>query len=132
MSAWVPKWKQKGIQPTAAPVKPGVKFIGNATGSSNVAENNGTRLSPKRNGKPAKKTLKATKRMSPNAAPPAKPTAIFQELPAKFQTMLKSFYSTKPKSPKKKTRRALAVTRRRRSSRRQKKPTRRRHTRGKK
>jgi hypothetical protein len=123
MSAWVPKWKKTGIMPAAAPVKPGVKFIGNATGNTNVAENKGTRYSPKRNAVPAKKTMKATKHVSPNAAPPAKPTAIFQELPAKFQTMLKSFYSTKPKSPKKKTRR---------SSRRSGKPTRRRHTRGKK
>ncbi len=123
MSAWVPKWKKTGVMPVAAPVKPGVKFIGNATGNTNVAPNTNVRYSPKRNAKPAKKTLKATKHMSPNAAPPAKPTAIFQELPAKFQTMLKSFYSTKPKSPKK--------TRRRRSSG-KKKPTRRRHTRGKK
>ncbi len=129
MSAWVPKWKKTGIAPSAAPVKPGVKFIGNATGNTNEAPNTNVRYSPKRNAKPAKKTLKATKHVSPNAAPPAKPTAIFQELPAKFQTMLKSFYSTKPKSPKKKTRRQ--VMRRRSSG--QKKPTRRRHhTRGKK
>ena len=122
MSAWVPKWKKTGVLPAAATVKPGVKFIGNATGNSNAAPNNGTRHSPKRNAKPAKKTLKATRHVLPNAAPPAKPGASFLELPAKFQTMLKSFYSTKPKSPKK--------TRRRRSG--QKKPTRRRHTRGKK
>lgn len=105
MSAWVPKWKKTGILPAAAPVKPGVKFIGNATGSKNAAPNNGTRHSPKRNGKPTKKTLKASKHVSPNAVPPAKPGATFMELPAKFQTMLKSFYSIKPKSPKKKTRR---------------------------
>jgi hypothetical protein len=125
MSAWVPKWKKTGVMPAAAPVKPGVKFIGNATGNTNEAPNTNVRYSPKRNAVPAKKTLKATKHVSPNAAPPAKPTAIFQELPAKFQTMIKLFYRNKPKTPKKT---------RRRSSRRsgQKKPTRRRHTRGKK
>jgi len=123
--AWVPKWKKTGVMPTAAPAKPGVKFIGNATGNTNVAENKGTRYIPKRNAKPTKKTLKATRHVSPNAAPPARPGASFFELPAKFQAMLKSFYSTKPKSPKKKTRRSS-----RRSG--QKKPTRRRHHRGKK
>lgn len=118
--AWVPKWKKTGVLPTAAPAKPGVKFIGNATGNTNVAENKGTRYSPKRNAVPAKKTLKASKHVAPNAAPPAKPGAAFLELPAKFQEMLKSFYSTKPKSPKKKTRRG-----RRRGD--KKKQTRRRH-----
>ncbi len=116
MSAYIPPHLRKKTAAAAAPAKParrGVRFIGNATGNTNVAANNGTRRGPRSpSAAPRRTTLRVRTMVSPNKAPPAVPTHKIKNLPTKFRNMLVSAGKTK------RTRRHKKTTRRRKTTRR--------------
>ena len=58
----------------AAAVKKGVKFIGDATGGTNVAKSPTRKASPHRNRAATRRVLKPAKRVTPNAAAPQSPS----------------------------------------------------------
>jgi len=64
----------------------GVRFIGNATGNVNVVSSKGKRYTPRRLGSPIgkKKTLKAVRRVTPNAAPLWAPSHALRKAAPKF------------------------------------------------
>ncbi len=85
--AYVPPHLRKKAAAAAAPepARRGVRFIGNATGSENIAENTGTRYSPGHRAKaPARRTLKATARVSPNRKPAHSPSHSLRKAAPKF------------------------------------------------
>jgi len=68
----------------AAVTRRGVRFIGNATGNVNVASSKGKRFTPRRGSPAGKKTLKAVRRVSPNAAPLWAPSHALRKAAPKF------------------------------------------------
>ena len=123
-SAYIPPHLRKKLTAAAAvvtnAVKRGVRFIGNATGSSNEAPNTGTRHKPRSpTAAPKKATLKTKRQPTPNASPAAKPTHKVKNLPTKYREMLEAAGKTK-RVRKHKSRRSS-----RRSTRRSKKSTKR-------
>ena len=106
-----PHLRKKAVvapQPTKD-AKRGVRFIGNATGDTDIVGNTGTRYSPHKNAKLLRKTLKNTKRITPNATPVAAPTTAIREMPLKFKKMIREHWKAhthkKQKKHKKYTRR---------------------------
>ena len=93
MSYVPPHLRKKLVAAVKAPEKHGVRFLGNMIGN-NIVGNTGTRFSPHKNAKGAKKTLKIVKRLTPNAAPPAKPTTAISKMPPKFRDMIKARLTT--------------------------------------
>jgi len=79
-----PHLRGKKTEP-AAVTRRGVRFIGNATGNVNVVSSKGKRYTPRRRGSPAgKKTLKAVRRVTPNAAPLWDPSYAMRKAAPKF------------------------------------------------
>jgi hypothetical protein len=77
--------KKTAAAAPAPPARVGVRFIGNATGASNEAENNGRRHSPHKNAATRKATLKRSVALTPNSSPLARPTTRISKMPAKFR-----------------------------------------------
>jgi len=100
MSYVPPHLRKKLVAAVAAPVQRGLRFLGNVIGN-NIVGNTGTRFSPHKNAKGAKKTLKIVKRLTPNAAPPAKPTTAISKMPPKFRNMIKARLTTYKEKSKK-------------------------------
>lgn len=90
--SYVPPHLRKKLA-IAPVVVSGVRFLGNVIGN-NIVGNTGTRFSPHKNAKGAKKTLKIVKRLTPNVAPPAKPTTAIRNMPPKFRNMIKARLAT--------------------------------------
>ena len=58
----------------AAPARRGVKFIGNATGNTNVAKSPTRKASPHHKNRGAtRRALKPTRALTPNSSPPQRP-----------------------------------------------------------
>lgn len=84
--AWVPKRFQKKEVPEIVP-KDRTHFIGNATGTSDVAENTGVRYAPRSaNAKPTRRTLKNVRQEPTKKS--AKVGFRLRNLAPKFQTMI--------------------------------------------
>ena len=98
-----PHLRKKAViaPPPTKDAKRGIRFIGNATGDTDVVGNTGTRYSPHKHANPSRKTLKNTKRMTPNAAPIAAPTTAIREMPPKFMKMIREHLKTHTKKTKK-------------------------------
>jgi hypothetical protein len=101
--------RKKAVVAPPKDAKRGVRFIGNATGDTDIVGNTGARYSPHTHANQLRKTLKNTKRITPNAAPVAAPTTAIREMPLKFKKMirehLKAHTHKKQKKQKKYTRR---------------------------
>ena len=98
--AYIPPHLRKKLTAAATAVantiKRGVRFIGDATGSSNEAPNTGTRHKPRSpTAAPKKATLKSKKQPTPNKSPVAKPTHKVKNLPTKYREMLEAAGKTK-------------------------------------
>jgi hypothetical protein len=106
-----PHLRKKAIVP-APEAKHGVRFIGNATGETNIVGNTGTRYSPHTPAKLFRKTLKNTKRITPNTAPIVAPTTAIREMPPKFMKMIREHLHTKKKTKQKKHKKQKKYTRR--------------------
>ena len=99
--SYVPPHLRKKVVVQAPKAKHGVRFIGNATGNTNVVGNTGTRYSPHTPAKPPRKTLKNTKRITPNTAPIAVPTMAIRDMPPKFKKMIREHLREHTKKQKK-------------------------------
>ena len=101
-----PGYVRRGVAPAAAAAaaRRGVKFLNVVRGEGlPIAPNNGTRHAPRRNARPVRRTLKASKAASsPNTAPKARPTHVLRKLPKTFRKMLMERLGYK--HPKKSTR----------------------------
>ena len=84
--AYVPPHLRRRLPPAAATVNTTrrIKFIGNATGTTNVLEDTGIRYSPRANAVPARRTLKVVRVPTPNAKPPRAPTKTLRHAAPKF------------------------------------------------
>ena len=108
-----PHLRKKPAAAAAAPPPPaGVRFIGNATGASNEAENNGRRHSPHKNAAPRKATLKRRAVLTPNSSPIARPTTRISKMPAKFRAAIYNAIGHKKTKQKTRKHRRRRVTRR--------------------
>ena len=74
MSTWRERMAARAAAAAAAPAKKGVKFLGNATGNTNVAKSPTRKASPHHKNRDAtRRALKATARVSPAGSPPQRP-----------------------------------------------------------
>jgi len=96
-----PHLRKKAVAAPPKDAKRGVRFIGNATGDTDIVGNTGTWYSPHTHANPPLRTLKNTKRITPNAAPVAAPTTAIREMPPKFSKMIREHLKTHTKKAKK-------------------------------
>ena len=109
MSTWrermAAKMAAKEAAAAAAPVKRGVRFIGNATGNLDVAPSPTRKASPHhRNRGATRRAMKAAKRVSPDSSPPQRPgkgALAFRRAAVRHTRAVRKL--TKKRSPRRKS-----------------------------
>ena len=90
-------------------VKTGTRFISNVNDrlESNVQPNTGKRYSPHTHAKPAKKSLKSTRKVTPNTAPVQRPSTRIDDWATRYRAKVLDHIkkAIREKQTKKKTRR---------------------------
>lgn len=104
--------KKPAVAVASPPAPTGVRFIGNATGTSNEVENNGRRYSPHKNAAPRKSTLKRRPVVTPNSSPIARPTTNVSKMPTKFRAAVYREIGHQKSKKKSRKQRRRRVTRR--------------------